>query len=465
MVTRLNFDMPAFTRTIWANQIARDVWNPRIQRISQAWQVIEREAVLAEIKAACLQVLSPEELISVSKWAVVHGLVCLPLEMGGVSSSYASRHVPLVKGEDFTYRVVIASLEKANAFEHYHKAKNDDKIGALLGFPPCCRDFFDWAWNSQNWVDVTLPQATKDFDSPLIKVTGPLECNLLLRWLGIRSVSHLPCSFDCKDSEIVGRELQVVGANCGYAEEMAWLKDILSWPMQWSSLHGVATITTPVFRLVVDTTPLASLVVIERDGPSYPEEGARGNDFPFKVFQRMTLNRPSEYRENGFRSLEAMDAGHDMILKSIESLIPEQNFPIHILDLGCGNGILLEKIAKRFTAVMPSGVELIPSRADAAKKRLSNFNGVVVENTIEYADVWNNLYTIVLISHNRFAELEAESAVHLMNTMLNHSTYVLIYSYDEIPWHVEGSPIAEILNERCIILDAHGSAKILTAKS
>ena len=64
--------------------------------------------------------------------------------------------------------------------------------------------------------------------------------------MGARAVSHLPCRFDCEKTVALGQQLIEVGRKAGYERAMDWLLDVLSWPVEWSALHGIAELKTPV---------------------------------------------------------------------------------------------------------------------------------------------------------------------------------------------------------------------------
>jgi hypothetical protein len=78
-----------------------------------------------------------------------------------------------------------------------------------------------------------------------------------------------------------------VGTTAGYAEEMRWLQDILSWPYEWSSLHGIAEIRTPVVKVAVPTDATACTYTVRLPGTSYPREAADGNRFPYRREEMM----------------------------------------------------------------------------------------------------------------------------------------------------------------------------------
>jgi hypothetical protein len=37
-------------------------------------------------------------------------------------------------------------------------------------------------------------------------------------------------------------------AHSGYRAEMDSLRDVFSWPVEWSALHGIAELKTPVIK-------------------------------------------------------------------------------------------------------------------------------------------------------------------------------------------------------------------------
>jgi len=70
-------------------------------------------------------------------------------------------------------------------------------------------------------------------------------------------VAHLPCKLNCPISMEFASAFIAVGMRHGYAAEMHWLSEILSWPVQWSQLHGIAEIKTPILKLSTCTDATA----------------------------------------------------------------------------------------------------------------------------------------------------------------------------------------------------------------
>lgn len=443
-MVKLDFQLPEFRRVVWTSAHAREVWEPRIQRVSAVWNEIERLAVLSHFKPAALQVLTPDELIEVSAWCAYHNLSCLPLSRQGAVTGYANATAGVVEGKPWAYRVVIARTELASLFVQLWKEQDDDRIGACLGFPECCRRFFSYYWVKEGWRDLTFPMVKGEVDARELRVGGPLECNILLRWLGIRLVSHLPCSFYCEPTAEIGQTLGLLGVRNGYVQEMDWLTQMLSWPVRWTSLHGIGIVTTPVLKIVTDSTPLSHKVMIDRDGPVYPDEGARGTEFPFKQLHTLIVRRANDYADNGFRSREAMEKAHRVVMMAVEKALlgPVGGGKQYVLDLGCGNGKLLEEIITRAPWLIPSGVEVDEGRFQKAARRLLAHDPILHNCSIYDEHFWNPPYRLALVSVNRFREVDIETAQSLMARLRDTCHSVILYSYDTDTW--PGAPgIAE----------------------
>lgn len=460
MTMRYNLiQLPEFVRIAWVSHEAQTVWEPRIKKISELFPVLERLAVLHDVKPSALQVCTPAELVTVTNWSIANGLVCIPLSMQGAGGTYASATPALEPGRPWAYRVFIGSADLAKYFIEWWNERDDERIGAALGFPSCCREFFQWAWNEQGWRDTTLPMSINPhveqgaraaiagdglYDQH-IRVGGSLECNVLLRWLGLRLVSHLPCSFYCDHSQKIGEAMGILGVRYGNVEEMDWLTQILSWPIRWSSLHGVAIITTPVFKLVVDTVPLKRKVIVDRDGPVYPTEGARGTEFPFRNYQFMKLMRPDDFTSNGFNSRAAMLDGHTTIKTLVNEFYMDYDYEApgmeRIIDLGCGNGVLLQSILNEHPDLKICGVESDPKRFEEACNRLDGRTHHFQLTDIYDEKYWEGLYGLAIISHNRLKEVKDESKVRaLLNRIATYCYGIIIYSYDGANW--PGCPYA-----------------------
>jgi hypothetical protein len=285
---RLDFSLPEFTRVSWVSDRAREVWEPRLRRITNAWLEIEWLSVAAGVRRCGLTFSSPEGLLAGSgKW-VARGLSALPIELlGATSNSDSSAASPAHEREPLLYRVAIGTPQHVSDFKTAWDASNQEAIGQLLGYPACCHAFFRQIWVEQGQVDTTWPMAVQTAggsdQSTRIEITGPPQNNILWRWMGIRAIPHLPCRSDCIASAELGRKMVDLGREAGYDTEMDWLLEILSWPVEWSALHGIAEVKTPVLKVTTSTDATARKYEVRREGDTYPIEGGQGLRFPYRA--------------------------------------------------------------------------------------------------------------------------------------------------------------------------------------
>lgn len=299
--TAYDSSLPDFIRVAWASDQARNVWEPRLARIRSAWLELEWVSVLNGVRSCAVTKADPETFLRrASEWAA-RGLNGLPFsieDLGESSYQNAARRPRL--GSPFAFRIVIGKPAHVSAFKRAFVEHQDDEAGRLLGYPACCREFFREAWINFNIRDTTWLMAANttmqaDGDGTL-EVGGPWSTNILWRWMGVRAVPHLPCSFECERSMEMGAELMNLGRREGYQTEVEWIKQILSWPIEWSALHGIAEIKTPILKVSTSTDPTSRKRVVRRAGDSYPVEGARGLNFPYQQPQTLRFTGSDAFR-------------------------------------------------------------------------------------------------------------------------------------------------------------------------
>lgn len=304
----LDFHLPDFTRVSWVSDAARETWEPRVRRILNVWAEIEWRAVEAGVRRAGIATVMPDRLPDWSRTLVRAGLSLLPSTAQGMSSGYSNVERKPTWGSPFCYRVLIARHGDLVDFQDAWDTADQHRIGEMLGYPSCCRDFFQELWVEHGMRDTTWAMAHRSLESGAaceiqvpkasraLEVSGPATSNILGRWLGVRAVSHLPCRFDCPATVEVADQLLAIGRDAGHGEEMDWLVEILDWPAEWSALHGIAEIKLPVAKFSAATDATAAKYVVRRPGASWPENGAEGLDFPFRRSRPPRLRNSVGYR-------------------------------------------------------------------------------------------------------------------------------------------------------------------------
>lgn len=465
-MTRLNFRLPDWTRVNWASPLAREVWAPRVQRISQAWERVERAAVVEGVKPSCLQNVAPDRLPALTVELARDGLLVLPLGRAGASGSYASDTRPVIDGQPWVYRVVITRPSLAAEWGEAWARQDDERIGQLLGFPPCCRAFFQKYWKGERWIDTTWPMTdageVAGLPPPTLpmqlmrQVTGPVEANILGRWLGVRLVPHLPCSFGCEATAALGRALVPAWERAGAREELAWAREVLSWPTEWSALHGIAEIKTPVYRISTRTDATAGKLIVRREGSAYPAEAPRGLTFPFRPDQPpaapVRLVRPTDWTDNGFASAAAQERAHSLLERALGGFRPAR-----VLDLGCGNGRLARRLAG--PEGHAAGIERDPARAERAGRIL---NRVTVGDLRRdwYEDGWD----LVVLAAARLQEGPVPPAFREWL----RGRFVLVYAYRDAsgaaPLEERLAASGVIYSVKNFVRDESGEAALVVVK-
>ena len=470
-VDRLPFVLPDFTRHSWVGERARIAWEPRIKRICQAWADVEWLSVFDGIRR-CALVGLPQEGISraVPQWTARHLS----------ASSLPLIELPAHPGTTF---VLVGGLADVNRAREAWAAHDDDELGQLLGYPACCRRFFHQVWVEQRSVDTTWAMAANTAapeDSVVtLDAVEPQLANILWRWIGVRAVPHLPCRFVCAATVSLGEQMLDVAARAGYVDEAGWIRQMLSWPVEWSGLHGIGEIKTPVLKVSARTDATARKYIVRWTGTGYPDEGATGLRFPYRaparkpmaqggrfrralelsvgqdpagqqagvqetIGQRPVPERPWFYMDNGFSSRQAMDDLHRPIVAAARRILAAT--PGNVLDLGCGNGALLAKICTAGTGLVPYGVDNRRSRLTHAAEVLPGFSANFFKGDLFDCGIWakDRRYSLVIVMAGRLLEVERPAADRLLSTLQEASEAVLFYCYPGAGSRSLGSVAAEL---------------------
>jgi hypothetical protein len=290
---RLAFSLPDFCRVSWTSETARGYWQPLIARGAEFWHRLELETVLLGQRPAGFVAVAEKNVSAVREKCAEHRMELRPLYSFTPSTGYISDLTKQHSGSEIQMCVVGHPNVVAQA-ETAFMAQQSSALGAMLGYPRCCTAFFAEVWGNQHFMDTSwmmanrgsLPSEQGATEDRTIVISAPAELNPFLRWLGIRPVFHLPCSFTCEASIGVAREIATVAKQLGGTEEIASIYRMLRWPIQWSALHGIAEIETPVLRIATRTDPTALKYVVRLQGdPGSVVHAARGN----RAFRSLSL--------------------------------------------------------------------------------------------------------------------------------------------------------------------------------
>jgi hypothetical protein len=278
---QLPFVMPRFSRMMWVNAAAREAWEGKLTSFAQDWRQLEWLSVVEKVRPCASFWLSQNELAPLALLLEEHGLRARPLlwrERNGQTK------------KTLLYRVAIGTPKDLRHFRKAWKRGDDDAIGSLLGYPPCCRAFFRKVFVEDGLTDNIWPMAAQSSPGAsadrLIEVSGPPELNPFWVQAGIRLTPHYPCRFDCGQSVGLAKAFCEAGRKFGFGKSIDTALEIFRWPVEWSGLHGIAEIRTPILKIATNTDMTDLKRVIQQAGTSFPQEGARGHSFALKPLAR-----------------------------------------------------------------------------------------------------------------------------------------------------------------------------------
>ncbi len=382
----------------WASEEARSVWEHKIAVARNLYDQLEAISLSVGIRDSALYVASPEQLVEISQGGSLQGLEATVLATQPLGEGYSSA-TPSSGRQGFR-----VALHKPGLALAWHEAwtGNDDKaIGELLGFPPCCIEFFEKVWVNDRRRDTT----------PSMKnLNGPAESNILLRWLGVRLVPHLPCSADCAaTTELAGQYMEAAKkANLLYQLNCAL--EVLSLPMTYSALNGIGIIQTPHFRFSFSTEWCPEELRLEREA------------LPFEAETEAIAPEPTVWQDNGFDNRTAMVFSHD----TIEVVVRKKPDNKKFADLGCGDGTLLNKLRMSGAIVDGWGCEKDPAKVLRGQRRYPDIE--LVTSPIE--DVTEFKFDTVLLMPGRLVEMGPEKAQRVKEDLFEQAGRVIAYSYD-----------------------------------
>ena len=377
---RLDYRLKESSRVSWANTEAQKCWEPRAKAINSEWLVLERQLVSMGHRAAALQYLTPMEIPKAIEWAK------------------ESHMTVAIIGYDSQLGLRLVFTRKVDQFQRAWRNQEHAVIGALLGYPSCCIRFFESVWGNQQRADTTWFM-TEMPDNGEVKIASAPYTSMMLSRLGVRFVPHLPCSFNCKSSIALARENMHAWEKTGDHKALAWAKTMLSWPVEWTALHGLSEVKTPYVRILSN-----SEATVEK--------------FTIRIEQGTVTEPLNTWSGNGFTNLKAMDVAHKSLVQAVIALTGNT-----VVDLGCGNGCLLHKLKLMGFDVL--GVEVNPETVKEGGELYKDVT-IMCENLRDFNPFLRE--GITLLSTQRLKEIK--EGLDSFHTLLKSYTKELIlYGY------------------------------------
>ena len=271
-------DVHPFTQFVWRSAEAKLKWAGRLKMARSLHDRAEYEMVKQGHRKCATLHIGPRDYDARIEQIARDGLVWLPIQRTKTYSGFSHRHYATDANDpnSTVYGVLARTLEDAEAFRtasacgaqaRDSKAPVDHgKIGDLLGFPKCCCDFFNEIWPmgyyDPIWQAAVNTPGHERISETHIKVRGSIHAHQLLRYLGFRITSHLPCSFTCEETVKVGRVWLEVMCDIDPLGTDALL-DVLRLPLRWRCYRGVAIVETEAFIASTNSMPTEREYIID----------------------------------------------------------------------------------------------------------------------------------------------------------------------------------------------------------
>lgn len=397
--------LPEWTRWAWSSMTEREYWKPIVDRLGSIRNYIEWLTLIEGIRPAIYQHIDPAHLLTKMTEVSKFGMVIIPIAQTNIKNIYASGVERFDSSQPWDYRAIITKQEDAQKIVQISNLAQDNaKLGEILGYPKCCQEFFLRTWGAGQ-VDTTWDQYAETGNA-----NGPVEANMLWRWMNVRWVSHLPCSFQCQATVQIGRKTREVMRKHGLVEEIKAIDTILSWPTKWSGINGIAEIVGPCIKVSTrtDWAPPSDRRWFERTG----------------IYVKPTADL---WKQNGFSSYQAMTEAHASIISELVASIPPDGA---VIDLGCGNGRLLRTAKLHRPDIKIGGVDIQEDAIRAAQAPLvGKWNASKIQD-LAWKDWYAPEQTVLLHCPVRLTEMTPDDADTTRSAMAAYKTHI-VYVYGD----------------------------------
>lgn len=136
------------------------------------------------------------------------------------------------------------------------------------------------------------------------------------------------------------------------------------------------------------------------------------------------------YRDNDFDSLAEMEDAHAPILELARTVLARNPGPL--LDLGAGNGALVDRLAHEVPGCEPFGVELLPERAAHAREICPRHGANIAPGDMfRCEELFGREYALVLLMPGRLIDGPPEGVAWLRDQLRRKARHLLIYAYQD----------------------------------
>jgi uncharacterized protein len=287
--------LPPFVRIAWVSEAARASWQPRLTALVGTVSTVDWLSVAEGARpGAVVAVAGADRAAAEAAWAK-RGLAAL--ELTARRSSPASPAAPAAAVLRHAALFAVGSRDTAAAVQAAWAAGDDERLGAVLGYPRCCVSALGRGAGGSSPRGGAWPMAAPAAGGRTAPpAAGPAALNPLWWELGLAAIPHWACHPGCQPSLDMAGRFSAVAERAGLADDWRLLHEVLSWPAEWTALHGIAELKTPVLKMATATEVSHELWRAAWAGTKYPEEGVAGVRFPYRSPRHLPLTSHSSFR-------------------------------------------------------------------------------------------------------------------------------------------------------------------------
>jgi hypothetical protein len=294
----LDFRLPPFLRMAWATAAARDRWSEPLNRLADEVRTSEWVSVAAGVRlAAIIAAPRTQTPALVSEWSG-RGLKSYIISRDEATRVHAlNGKTPNLTPADDVH--LVTRRERMEELAAKWRSADSAEMADWLGYPPCCVAFLRTVALERRCLDTTWAMVEghiQEEKAARIAEIASGAVNPLLTALGLRAAPHRPCGFNCEATQRLATVYSDLRAEAAPQSNPGMLAEVLGWPVEWSSLHGIIEVRLPVLKLCYDGDATAATYKVRLIGGALPEQAAQGLGFPHRLPERArrTVTPPSE---------------------------------------------------------------------------------------------------------------------------------------------------------------------------
>jgi hypothetical protein len=284
-----DFAIPPFIRINFTDDKVKEKWQTKITQARKFLWDMEYETVRHGLRSCLADSIHINSMSAAMMDIVRMGLLFNPVRETPLTNGFASQHLPITDPHNHAiYGAIAKDMKTMMNFVEAEEAEDYQAIGKMLGYPQCCIDTFLSLWQSGH-VDLTWDQAHANHQEEDINGKGyirtkvnPVMNPIFKNSIRIGLFTHIPCSFHCEHTKKLTEDWVQLAKDLNRKADIENTMEILRMPVKWDALKGIASISTPVFKITTNSLSCVDRHVVEIEGDYYPEEAPSGLVFPWK---------------------------------------------------------------------------------------------------------------------------------------------------------------------------------------